>query len=139
MSIESDSEFFEVFKIGGVYHKKHYSLYNETGTFSGGLEYAGRERFEDRDFDEAAKIGDDELIEFVGDADADFDDNDFSSDLTKRYETDIGSPLQYDYEMDVVDVFNLDEQIKSYVADLWELVSIIGDKILFRRPKGNGF
>ena len=137
MSIESDSGFFEVFKIGGVYHRKHYSLYSETDFFCGGMEYAGWGSFiDDCDFDDAAKITGDELLEFVGDVD--FDDNDFT-DSTKRPETGIGSSLQYDYEMDVTDVQNLDEQIKSYVANLWELVSIIGDRILFRRPKGTGF
>jgi len=142
MSIESDSEFFEVFKIGGAYHRKHYSLYNETGTFYGDMGYAGRESFtDDFDFDnrafcDTAKIEDCELIEFVGDVD--FDDNNFSFDST-RPEKDIGSSLSYDYEMDVADAQNLDEQIKSYVADLWEFVSIIGDRILFRRLKGTSF
>ncbi|MCL2550277.1 MAG: hypothetical protein FWE78_05060 [Methanimicrococcus sp.] len=163
MSIESDTEFFEVIKIGAVYDRKHYSLYNETynktynetynetGFFYGGMEYAGRKSFsglnDDCDFDDVSKAADaagDELIEFVGDVDFDdnfgdnFGDNDFSS-SAKMSGTDIGSPLQYDYEMDVADAQNLDEQIKSYVADLWELVSIIGDRILFRRPKITGF
>jgi hypothetical protein len=43
--------------------------------------------------------------------------------------------LSYDYEMDTVDTLNLVDQINAYASDLWEFVSIIGDCIVFKRPK----
>jgi len=141
MSIESDSEFFEVFKIGeigGVYRRNHYSLYNGANIFYNDIGHAGRkDRTDDSGFGDAVEAADDELIEFVRDADS--EENDFSFDLTEKYESGEESMFLDEYEMDVMDVLNPSEQIKSYEADRWELTSIIGDKILFKRQKCAGF
>ncbi|MCL2863108.1 MAG: hypothetical protein FWE54_03330 [Methanimicrococcus sp.] len=162
MSIESDSEFFEAIKAGGANHRKHYSLYSGTDAmdvFYGGQDagrkdcHNGRHYGRDSSRDSgrvsgAEKAGGElgkefgkefggELIDFIGDIDS--DGSDFTFNLTGEPETEGESLLSYDYEMDIADAQNLDEQIKSYAANLWELVSIAGDRILFKRPKAAGF
>ena len=43
--------------------------------------------------------------------------------------------LSYDYEMDTVDTLHLADQINAYASDFWEFDSVVGDMIVFKRPK----
>ena len=139
MSIESESEFFNAFKIGGVYRQSHlnYGL-SDAEIQMEGLEYSDWNGFDHEDlFDFDPLYSDSEVTESLKD---DFE-NDFEYSFEKNYykkntfDSEKESWISYEIEMDTIDTFNPDAQIKAYAADFWELVSIIGDKIFFKRPK----
>lgn len=138
MSIESDSEFFEVFKIGGVYHRKYDGLSDEADAFYNGTEYADwKGTGDDSEFGLSANEEDGELIRFA--KDFDFADDDFCTGTVSERDGEGESLLPYDYEMDIADPLHLDEQIRAYADDLWEFVSVVGETILFKRPKQTDF
>jgi hypothetical protein len=140
MSIESESEFFNAFKIGGVYRQSHLNYgISDAEIQTEGLEYSDWNSFDHEDlFDFGPLYSDSEIIESLKDIDLD---DDFENGFDRcQFRTNASAPeneswISYEFEMDTIDTFNPDAQIKSYAADFWELVSIIGDKILFKRPK----
>ena len=78
----------------------------------------------------------DELFQFH--KDPDYDDEEFREFGFKENTGNLhtyDSLLPYDFETDTVDKLNLDKQIESYAANFWEFVSIVGDTILFKRPR----
>jgi len=134
MSIESESEFFNAFKIGGVYHRSHLNYgISDAEIQTEGLEYSDWNGCDYEDLFDDSLYSDCELTESLK--------NDFENDFEKSpfeinaFDSEKESLIPYEFEMDTIDVFNPDAQIKAYAADFWELVSIIGDKILFKRPK----
>lgn len=117
MSIETEFDFSEIIEIGS--RQNNAQPFGRTVT--------------DRGFGPIpASSFDKEETEYSDDTDR--EDNDFEWGSNEQPASE--SLLPYDYEMDTVDALNLDEQIASYAADFWEFVSIIGDTILFKRPKG---
>jgi hypothetical protein len=140
MSIESESEFFNAFKIGGIYRRNYlnYSI-SDAEIQTEGLEYSDWNGCDYEDLFDDSPYSDSEMAESL--KDVDFKDIDFEDDFEKSpfeinaFDSENESLIPYEFEMDTIDVFNPDAQIKSYAADFWELVSITGDKILFKRPK----
>ena len=126
MSIESESEFFNAFKTCGVYRR--YGL-SDAEIQTEGLEYSDWNGCDYDDLFECVHLYPDNETELL--KDIDLEDN--FENVSFRSENE--SILPYEFEMDTIDVFNPDAQIKAYAADFWELVSIIGDKILFKRPR----
>ena len=140
MSIESDSEFFEI----GRFSCKYRPSFGE-GVSSSVFDVDDEKAGVSGQPDSCSGLSEDEgeFEELKDDFDSDW--NDFDSDLDLDFEdlaeppsaaefSDIGV-LSYDYEMDTVDTLNLVDQINAYTSDFWEFVSIAGDFILFKRPK----
>jgi len=136
MSIESESEFFNAFKIGGAYRRNHLNYgINDAAIQTEGLEYSdwnGCEYDDSFEFDSLYSDGEPSELSKDIDLEDDFEGNRF---VTTSFDSAKESLIPYEFEMDTIDVFNPDAQIKAYAADFWELVSIIGDKILFKRQK----
>ena len=139
MSIESESEFFNAFKIGGVYRRNHLNYgISDAEIQTEGLEYSDWNGCDYEDLFDDSLYSDSEMTESLKDIDLD---NDFENDFgrnhfkTNAFDSEKESWIPYEFEMDIIDTFNPDAQIKAYAADFWELVSIIGDKIFFKRPK----
>ena len=133
MSIESELNCSGMFKTGGIYHQNDYGIVYDTGIQTDDFEYADRYECE---LDEAFFKFDPVLSEFDEMVallkDIDFEEN-HSVNVLKDSENE--GLIPYEFEMDTIDVLNPDAQIKSYAANFWELASIIGDQILFKRPK----
>ena len=139
MSIESESEFFNAFKIGGAYRRNHLNYgISDAEIQTRGLEYSDWNGCDYEDLFDDSLYFDSEMTELLKDIDLEddfenrFDGNHFK---TNAFDSEKESLIPYEFEMDTIDVFNPDAQIKAYAADFWELVSILGDKILFKRPK----
>jgi len=138
MSSEIESivpEYYEIIKAGsGFSAKKATSITRRTPFVSDrGVSYITSEWTESDDSEpfylEKPK---NELLQFH--KDPDYDDEEFKE-FEFKENSDYDSLLPYDFETDTVDKLNLDKQIESYAANLWEFVSIVGDTILFKRPR----
>jgi hypothetical protein len=144
MSIESESEFFEIFEInrfrkygtsfGEGVSSSAFGIDDDEADVLGQPDSCNSLSEDESDFYFESLIGTD--MDFDVDSDVDFD-VDFEN-LTGNDSVAGSFPvgvLSYDYEMDTVDTLNLVDQINAYTSDFWEFVSIIGDLILFKRPK----
>ncbi|MCL2141688.1 MAG: hypothetical protein FWH46_02250 [Methanimicrococcus sp.] len=125
MSIESDSEFFEI----GEFSDKYKNFFGERVPSS----------VFDNDFDDD-RAGDYQPYFYGSDLpedDFDFEDKDENEDFAANpfKETSAVGILSYDYEMDTVDTLNLVDQINAYASDFWECIAVVGDSILFKKPK----
>ena len=138
MSSEIESivpEYYEIIKAGnGFSAQKAASLSRGTPFVSDrGVSYITSEWTENEDSEpfylEKPRS---ELLQFH--KDPDYDDEEFKE-FEFKENSDYDSLLPYDFETDTVDKLNLDKQIESYAANLWEFVSIVGDTILFKRPR----
>ena len=134
MSSEIGSEYYEIIKIGRKCHSSCQTVLDR------GISYINSE-WTDSDDSEMflASKPKNELLQFH--KDPDYDDEEFkdfnygSAVVEELKDSEFDSLLPYDFETDIVDKLNLDKQIESYAANLWEFVSIVGDTILFKKPR----
>jgi hypothetical protein len=141
VSIESDSGFFEIGRFS--YKYSHSFCEKDRKSFDKISDEKIVEKFDGNDGGKVSSSVFDVDGEETGfldqpySYDSDLSEDDFENltECDSLAEISAVGVLSYDYEMDTVDTLNLADQINSYASDFWEFVSIIGDSILFKRPK----